>query len=132
MTTHGPDRPRRRLRSVLAALGLVTAGVAFAVALAALTTQIATPEIGLRGIPTVGEVAPAPPVADGAGGSGSRSTTVPTTSTEVRTAPTTSTPSTTPTVEDPPETEDGPETQDDDSGRGRGRGRGRSDDDDDD
>ena len=129
MSPAAPDRPRRRLRAALIALGLVAAGLAFAAGLAALTTRIATPEIGLRGLPTLGEVAPAPSPRDVVGEPRPAPTTT-TTPTATTSPTTTSAPTTAPEVEDRPDAQDGSETEDDDSGRGRGRGR--SDDDDDD
>ena len=116
MTPPPPIRSPRRLRTTLTVIALLVAGIGFAAGLAALTTRIATPEIGLRGIPTLGEVAPAPPAGEPARTS-DRPASVP--------APTT-------TTQPPPSSDDDPRTEDDDSGRGRGRGRGRGSDDDDD
>lgn len=127
---------RSRTRTVLVALGLLLAGLAFAAALAVLTTSIASPQIGLRGTPGVLSPADTPTSTSDDG---------PVRSTRARTATTTdddpppaSTPrptATTPPVAATPEPDDDAvddDTQDDDDGQGRGRGRGRGGDDEDD
>lgn len=126
MTGHDPladHPPRLTPRGVLTVLVLLVAGAAFAAGVTVLTSRIATPEIGLRGVPTVGELAPVDTTPE--------TTTTPRTTTTAVATPTTTTtrprttaPATAPPVVAPTTTdEDG-----DDGGRGRGRGRGGDDD----
>lgn len=127
MTDHDPlaDRPPRLTpRGVLTVLLLLVAGAGFAAGVTVLTSRIATPEIGLRGVPTVGELAPVDTTPETTTTPRTTSTAAPTrTTTTTRTR--TTTPPTAPPVAAPPTTDDG---DDDDRGRGRGRGRGGDDD----
>ena len=138
MTRSAAPSPMRRSRSrsVLVGLGLLAAGLGFAVGMAVLTTRIASPKIGLRGTPSIGTLAPA-----------ARTTTTPRTATTKpprttappRSATGRSTPAPTqapapvPTVTAAPAPTVTPSVGDgdgDDTGRGRGRGRGDGDRDD--
>lgn len=138
--------PRSTTRTALLALGLVLAGLAFAAALAVLTTKIASPQIGLRGTP--GVLTPADVATTPASDVPARTTST-TATTRTRTTRTAtdgeggpspaSTPRPTATARPPvvPAVPDDDATVDDDGGgddggRGRGRGRGRGGDDADD
>lgn len=112
---------RERLRALLLGLTLIAAGAAFAAGITVLTSSIASPEIGLRGVPELGELAPVPTTT---GTSSPRTTTTPPTTTTTVRRPTTTAPVA-------PTRTDDTDSDDDDGGRGRGRGRGGDEDDDD-
>lgn len=126
MTDHDPltgPPPRITSRGVLTVLVLVLAGAAFAAGVTVLTSRIATPEIGLRDAPTVGELAPIDTTPETA--------TTPGTTTTPRTTRTITRPPTTTAAAPPvaaPTTTGDDGREDDDRGRGRGRGRGGDDD----
>jgi hypothetical protein len=117
---------RDRLRAVLIGLAMLVAAVAFAAGITVLTSSIADPEIGLHGVPELGELAPVPAQV---------TTTAPRRTTTPR--PTTRRPPTRPASTRPPTPVQPPTTtaedssgSDDDGSRGRGRNRGRGGDDD--